>query len=137
ALVPPTQGIRATLTASGISRVVVGPDVFRTIEVRRTPDLIAFTSPNNATGMFELEPAGDMLLPFEGMGVDTTWRLEMPRAANPFDYRTIADVIMTVDYTALHSFDYRQQVIQRLDTRMTGERSFSVRDEFADAWYQL
>lgn len=137
ALVPPMQGIRASLTASGISRAVVGPDVFRTVEVRRSPELIAFTSPNNATGLFELEAEGEMLLPFEGMGVDATWRLEMPRAANPFDYRTIADALITIEYTALHSFDYRQQVVQRLDSRVGAERSFSFRQEFADQWYDL
>ncbi len=137
ALVPPTQGIRATLTASGISRVVVGPDVFRTVEVRRSPELIAFTSPSNATGLFELTTEGDMLLPFEGMGVDATWKLDMPRAANAFDFRTIADVLIAVEYTALHSFDYRQQVVRQLDNRISGERSFSFRQEFADAWYDL
>ena len=137
ALVPPTQGIRASLTASGISRVVVGPDVFRAIEVRRTPELIAFTSPNNATGLFELEAEGEMLLPFEGMGVDASWRLEMPQAANPFDYRTIADILLTIEYTAMHSYDYRQQVIKSLNPRVSGELSFGLRDSFPDQWYDL
>lgn len=137
ALVPPVQGIRASLTTGGISRVVVGPEVFQTIEIRRSPDLIAFTSPMNATGLFDLEPEGEMLLPFEGAGVDATWRLEMPRAANPFDFRSIADVLITLEYTALQSFDYRQQVIRRLDPRASGERSFSLRDDFPDQWYDL
>ena len=35
ALVPPTRGLRATLSASGISRVVAGGDSFETIQVRR------------------------------------------------------------------------------------------------------
>ena len=39
------------------------------------------------------------------MGVDTMWELQLPKAANPFDYRTIADVFFTVEYTALHSVD--------------------------------
>ena len=73
ALIPPIRGIRATLTASGLSRVVTGGDVFQTIVVRRDPELIAFTSPSNATVLIELEPEGEMLLPFESMGVDTTW----------------------------------------------------------------
>src|SRR5262245_545346 len=37
ALVPPVQGVRATLITSGISRVVTGGDVFQTILVRRDP----------------------------------------------------------------------------------------------------
>lgn len=137
ALVPPVQGIRASLMAGGISRVVVGPEVFQTLEIRRNPEVIAFTSPMNATGLFDLEAEGEMLLPFEGTGVDATWRLEMPRAANPFDFRSLADVLVTLEYTALHSFDYRQQVIRRLDPQASGECSFSLRDDFPDQWYDL
>ena len=46
--------------------------------------------------------------------MDTVWRLELPRAANPFDYGTIADVLLTIEYTALDSPDYRAQVIAAL-----------------------
>jgi hypothetical protein len=81
ALVPPIRGVRATLSASGISRVVTGGDTFETVEVRRAAETIAFTSPLNATGLFELEQDGEMLLPFEGMGVDTFWELQLPKAA--------------------------------------------------------
>jgi hypothetical protein len=137
ALVPPTRGIRATLTASGLSRVVIGGDVFQTIVVRRDPELIAFTSPSNATGLLELEPEGEMLLPFESMGVDTMWELQMPKAANPFDYRSIADVLFTVEYTALHSFDYRQQVIKQLSDQVSAERPLSFRHQLVDQWYEL
>jgi hypothetical protein len=117
--------------------VVTDSGAFQTIVVRRDPELIAFTSPSNATGLLELEPEGDMLLPFESMGVDTAWELQMPKAANPFDYRTIADVFFTVEYTALHSVDYRQQVIKQLSDRVSAERPFSLRDQFADQWYAL
>ncbi|MGH8066195.1 MAG: neuraminidase-like domain-containing protein, partial [Candidatus Entotheonellia bacterium] len=137
ALIPPTRGIRATLAASGLSRVVTGGDVFQSTVVRRSPELVAFTSPSNATGLFELEPEGEMLLPFEGMGMDTTWELQMPKAANPFDYRTLADALITIEYTALHSAIYRQQVIRQLDRTASADRPFSLRQQFADAWYDL
>ncbi len=137
ALVPPTTGIRATLTASGISRVVIGRNAFQTIEIRRDPEMIAFTSPSNATGLFELEPQGELLLPFEGMGVATAWELQLPKAANPFDYLTLADVLITIEYTALHNEVYRQQVIQQLDRTTSGDRPFSFRNQFADAWFDL
>jgi Salmonella virulence plasmid 65kDa B protein/Tc toxin complex TcA C-terminal TcB-binding domain/FG-GAP-like repeat len=137
ALTPPTRGIRATLTASGLSRVVVSGDVFQPIVVRRDPEQIAFTSPSNATGLFELEPPGELLLPFESMGVDTTWELQMPKAANPFDFSTIADVLITIDYTALYSFDYRQQVIKSLNLDFSADRPISLRNQFPDQWYDL
>jgi hypothetical protein len=137
ALIPPTRGLRATLVNSGLSRVVGGGDVFQSVVVRRDPELIAFTSPSNSTGLLELEPEGELLLPFESMGVDTSWELQLPKAANPFDYRTIADVLFTVEYTALQSFTYRQQVIQRLGEDVSSERALSLRDQFADQWYAL
>ena len=137
ALVPPTRGVRATLIASGISRVVTGGDVFQTIVVRRDPEQIAFTSTSNATGLLELEPDVGMLRPFESMGVDTNWELQLPKAANPFDYRSMADVLFTVEYTALQDFSYRKQVIQQLDNTISAERVFSIRDQFEDQWYAL
>jgi hypothetical protein len=89
--------------------------------------------------MFELVPDSqpELLLPFEGTGVDTVWRLELPKAANAFDYSTIADVLLTLEYTALNSFDYRQQVIQTLDPELSLERPFSFRQQFPDRWYDL
>jgi hypothetical protein len=137
ALVPPTRGLRATLSASGISRAVTGGDTFETVQVRRFPETVAFTSPINATGLFELEPEGELLLPFEGMGVDTFWDLQLPKAANPFDYRAIADVLLTIEYTALSSTIYRQQVIKQLDRSISGDRMFSFREQFSDSWYEL
>jgi hypothetical protein len=61
----------------------------------------------------------------------------MPKAANAFDYRTIADVLITLEYTALYSVDYRQQVIQSLKPTVSADRPFSFRSQFADQWYDL
>jgi len=137
ALVPPSRGVRASLSASGLSHTVVGGDKFAPVTLSRSPESIAFTSPLNATGLFELEPENGMLLPFEGMGLDAVWRLELPKPANPFDYRSIADVLLTIEYTALNSYDYRQKVLRDLDRSFSSDRAFSLRDQFADAWYEL
>lgn len=138
ALIPPTEGIKATLTSIGISRVVVNNDgLFQPRFANRSPESVALTSPTNATGLFELEPQSEMLLPFEGLGVDTTWEFRLPKAANRFDYSTIADILITIEYTALDSYDYRQQVIQSLPSRLSGDRPFSFKNQFADQWYDL
>jgi Tc toxin complex TcA C-terminal TcB-binding domain/FG-GAP-like repeat len=79
ALLPAGRGVRATLSASGVSRTVVARGPFEVVTLRRQPESIAFTSPTNASGLFDLEPEGGLLLPFEGMGVDTVWQLELPR----------------------------------------------------------
>jgi hypothetical protein len=137
ALLPAGRGLRATMTASGVSRAVVFRDGFQTVTLQREPETIAMTAPINADGLFQLEPEGGLLRPFEGMGVDTVWELHLPKAANPFDYRTIADVLLTIEYTALDDADYREQVIRSLDRSFSGDRTFSVRDDFPDAWFEL
>jgi Tc toxin complex TcA C-terminal TcB-binding domain len=137
ALVPPNQGIKASLSTTGISRVTLGGDVFQTVSVQRKPESIALTSPMNATGLFELDAQPELLLPFEGTGVDTSWEFRMPRAANLFDYSTIADILLTIDYTALDSPDYRRQVIQKIDRNLSLDRAFSFREDLASQWYDM
>jgi hypothetical protein len=137
ALTPPTQGIRATLSSLGNSRVVIRGGAFQTVLVRHDPQSVALSSPREATGLFELEQQSEMLFPFESLGVDTAWELRLPKPANPFDYRTIADVLFTIEYTAVDDPDYRQQVIQQLDRRADGDRAFSFRHELPDQWYEL
>ena len=137
ALIPPNQSIHATLSTTGTSRVVIGGEMFQIAVVNHGPQSVAVSSPRDATGLFELQQQPDMLLPFEGLGVATNWEFRMPKAANLFDYRTIADVLITIDYTALNSFDYYQQIIQTLKPTLSIERPFSFRHQFADQWYDL
>ncbi|HKR13271.1 MAG TPA: neuraminidase-like domain-containing protein [Pyrinomonadaceae bacterium] len=138
ALIPPTRGIRATCTSAGISRTVVKGDTFQEVTIRNLPERIALTSASTSSGVMELEPDSQTLLnPFEGSGFDTLWELRMPKASNQFDYNSIATVLFKVDLTALHSFDYEREVIQRLDRTVSFDRAFDFRQVFADAWYDL
>ncbi|MEU9917799.1 neuraminidase-like domain-containing protein [Streptomyces sp. NPDC051001] len=139
ASVPATAGIRATLSTTGMSRIVVGPDVFRPITLRREPESVALSAPMNSTGLFTFEQPQQSAMrdPFEGLGVDTVWEFRLPRPANPFDFRSLADVHLTIDYTAVSSADYRAQVVRELDQSADGERGFSLRHEMADAWWDL
>jgi hypothetical protein len=138
ALVPPEQGIRALLSSGGTSRIVVSDGgVFRTETLVRPAETVAFTAPANATGVFSVDLQPELLLPFEGSGVDTTWELRMPKAANAFDFRTIADVQIAIDYTALYSPDYAAAVTGQLPTTMSNSIGFSLRNDFPDSWYTL
>ncbi|GAA3249600.1 neuraminidase-like domain-containing protein [Dactylosporangium siamense] len=140
ALVPPDRGIRATLYSNGISRVITGQDgTFGDIVLRHDPTIVALTSPINASGVFELDTQTEVLLPFESSGVDTTWELQLPPAANPFDFDSIADVLVTVEYTALHDENYRSQVTAKLNTNRErgADRVFSLAQDFPDQWYDL
>jgi hypothetical protein len=139
ALVPPVEGIKASLTNTGITRVVLGGSIFQKSILRRPPEVVALTSPREATGLFELQTEGEFLNPFEGLGVDSLWEFRMEKAGNLFDYRTIADVLITLEYTALNSFDYGRQVKTRLnsDLFVSAMRPFSFKNQFADQWYDL
>ncbi|MEL7407666.1 MAG: hypothetical protein AAFN00_11970, partial [Cyanobacteria bacterium J06558_2] len=137
ALVPPNEGIKATLRTTGNSTVIISQPTFQSIPLKLAPQSVALTSPINATGLFELQQQPELLLPFEGLGVDTGWELSLPQASNPFNFDTIADVLITIDYTALHSEDYKSEIIQQLDYSVESDRAFSFRNEFADAWYDL
>ena len=140
ALIPPTHGIKATLSSTGISRAVISTEAGGLFEERalpREPESVALTAPSNDSGVFELQEQPEILLPFEGLGVANSWEFRMPKAANAFDYNTIADILVTFEYTALDSPIYRQQVIQRLDRTVSLDRPFSFRHQFADQWYDL
>src|SRR5690349_19414756 len=52
--------------------------------------------------------------PFESSGVETNWEFSMPRGANRMDFRAVYDVLITIEYTALNSFDYRDIAIRGL-----------------------
>lgn len=60
---------------------------------------IAASSAQNDSGLFELNFKDERYLPFEGAGVISKWRLELP-SFKQFDYNTISDVILHVRYTA-------------------------------------
>ena len=51
-----------------------------------------------------------MLLPFEGLGVETHWVFDLPRASNRFNFDTMADVLFTIEYTALQDAAYAERV---------------------------
>lgn len=140
ALIPPDRGVRATLASNGISRVTTRQGSnFKDIVVRHDPGIVALTSPVSASGVFELDAQADMLRPFESSGVDTTWELRLPPAANPLDFAAIADVMITIDYTALYDDGYRDQLVTRFNgNRERGsDRVFSLAADFPDQWYDL
>jgi hypothetical protein len=47
----------------------------------------------------------------------------------------IADVLLTLEYTALNSFDYRQKAIRTIDDpKLSKDRPFSFRQQFPTKW---
>ena len=73
----------------------------------------------------------------KGSAWDNHWELRLPQAANQFDFTTIADVLITIDYTALHDADYQARVLGALRPTVSLSRAFGFRNQLADAWYDL
>src|SRR5262249_8282496 len=61
---------------------------------------IVTSSAQNDSGMFETNLRDERYLPFEGAGVISEWRVELPKDFRQFDYETISDVILHIRYTA-------------------------------------
>jgi Tc toxin complex TcA C-terminal TcB-binding domain len=143
ALVPPAEAVHATLSNNGVSRVIAGLPFDQRRVVQRQSESIAVTAAANATGLFELRLDDPILLPFEGAGVDTTWSLEMPKGANRFDLSSLADVLLTVRYTAFDDVTYREKVLKQLgmtsnrELSTGGMASFSLRTAFPDEWFDV
>lgn len=92
----------------------------------------------NDSGLFEVNFRDERYLPFEGGGVISRWRLEMPKENNAFDFETISDVILHLRYTAREGGEpLRQAARQALATGPQDAllRFFSLRHEFPAAWY--
>ncbi|GAB6058047.1 Tc toxin subunit A-related protein [Desulfonatronum parangueonense] len=139
ALVPPVDGIHATLSNSGFSRVVVNNSgSFVEVDaLQRFPETVALDSPINDSGVFVLNYNDPMLLPFEGLGVETLWRFELPHASNRLNFDSLVDVLFTIEYTAYQDAAYRGQVIARLGERKSSDVVISLRHSYPDQWYDL
>ncbi|MGD2086306.1 MAG: neuraminidase-like domain-containing protein [Candidatus Aminicenantes bacterium] len=111
---------------------------------------IATSSAQRDSGLFELNFNDERYLPFERAGVISTWRLELPAEFKPFDYNTISDVIIHMNYTAREGGDaFKSQVTEPLRTALnnmlkdiegTGTellRVFSMKLDFPNQWHQF
>jgi hypothetical protein len=113
-----------------------------------TIESIVTSSGQNDSGLFEPGLGDERYLPFEGAGVISEWRIELPAAFRPFDYDTISDVILHVRYTARAGGGLlARQATNELQTalnevrRTAGQtglaRLFSVRHEFPMEWHRF
>lgn len=104
------------------------------------PPSIVTSSGQNDSGMFETILRDERYLPFEGAGVDSVWKLELPHATNLLDRDSITDVILHIRYTAtaapLATADVDKVLERALDKANAAPptRLFSIRHDFATAW---
>jgi hypothetical protein len=105
---------------------------------------IATSHGQNDSGMFELNFRDERYLPFEGTGAVSSWRIELPKDCNAFDFDTIPDVILHLRYTSrtggeLLKTAARSAVADLIEdaTEFPPPRLFSAKHEFPDAWYRF
>lgn len=105
---------------------------------------IATSTAQNDTGLFELNFRDERYLPFEGCGVISRWKLELPNQIRQFNYQTISDVILRINYTARPGGKNLQKEAEKNLTQLlkdesniTQSRLFSLRHEFSSEWYKL
>ncbi len=105
---------------------------------------VATSGAQNDAGVFELTFHDERFLPFEGQGAISTWRLELPDPFRPFDYDTIADVVLHLRYTARPGGDqFRrtasgslQALLKEAETSPLA-RMFSLRHELPGEWHRF
>ncbi|WAK02308.1 neuraminidase-like domain-containing protein [Methylobacter sp. YRD-M1] len=134
--------VKSTQTESYTERDGEEDDRFLTSWTRM--QAIATSSGQNDSGLFELNFRDERYLPFEGAGVMSQWRIELPRDFRQFDYDTISDVILHIKYTARDGgVPLRDAAIANLKQQLQSEegkpqtRLFSLRHEFPSEWQRL
>jgi hypothetical protein len=116
---------------------------------------IATSHGQNDSGLFELNFRDERYLPFEGAGAVSEWRIDLPRECNAFDFETISDVIVKLNYTAREGGEllrkkawgaatlpepHAQKAHEPLGPLPAQEgltRLYSARHEFSGEWHQF
>jgi len=109
---------------------------------------IVTSSGQSDSGLFETNLRDERYLPFEGAGVISTWRIELPKSYPQFDYDTISDVILHVRYTARHGGELlKSRASEELEAALnaiirSGNQSgfahvFSLRHDFPTEWHRF
>jgi Tc toxin complex TcA C-terminal TcB-binding domain/Neuraminidase-like domain len=108
---------------------------------------IAASSAQNESGMFELNFKDERYLPFEGAGVISKWRLELPDFRQ-FDYDTISDVVVHVRYISTEggerlkktATESTQKFMSNVEELGQQEGLFSIIDlkhDFPTEWHKI
>ena len=101
---------------------------------------IATSHGQNDTGLFELNFSDDRFFPFEGAGVLSTWSIKMPQVNNQFDFDTISDFIIHIQYTARDGGANLAMAAQSSVNSIlpqNGMLLLSVKHQFPDEWHRF
>ncbi|MCJ1243563.1 hypothetical protein MMC30_000760 [Trapelia coarctata] len=133
---PGTYGYRAVAVTPTLSRTsvtsrisgMVSNDGFSQISNSdgslkfsvRPPDALPISEFDVATSdahLFGLP--GGALMQFEGSGIQSSWRVEFPSAANPAGLSNLADVLLTLNIKARFSASLYQTQLRKMPTKVS------------------
>jgi hypothetical protein len=151
AVVGPYQNINATLTQLS-HETLLAPDedallkpdddpsiVANSLSIRRdwrANQQIALSRGVNDSGLFELRFQDERYLPFEGTGAVSTWRLELEGLDGMVDISTLADVLITVNYTSLQGGDKFAKKVKSLYRTNPNKAFFvNIAQAFPSEWH--
>jgi peptidoglycan hydrolase-like protein with peptidoglycan-binding domain/5-hydroxyisourate hydrolase-like protein (transthyretin family) len=115
-------------------------DDSRFIDQTGTIQSIATSNGQKDSGMFQLNFNDARFLPFEGSGAVSTWNIDMPLSDNQFDFSTISDVIIHMQYTSREGgFALAEAARDALEAVLpsSGARLLSMKAEFPTAWHRF
>jgi hypothetical protein len=109
---------------------------------------IATSSAQNDNGMFELNFRDERYLPFEGAGAISDWHIKLNKDFPQFDFATISDVIIHLNYTAreggellrskaVAEFNKKMNALALAENRSGSFRVFDLKREYPDKWYKF
>lgn len=148
-----TIRINTTMNANGTYEhendegILVDDDRFRSSNV--PVKAIATSTAQRDSGMFDLNFRDERYLPFEGSGAISEWRIELTAdaALRQFDYSTISDVIMHINYTAREDAGlFKASAVTYIKDFLANAaglttqpllRMFSLKHEFPTEWYRF
>ena len=142
----PVSGISGTLTNSGISSYRTPASLWTD---PATSGLKHRVQPKETLVLSDYAARQDTLLIsndqrmmriFQGAGVASSWRLELPRAINDIDYGALTDVRVTFYYKARFDPDLRDRVMAQLATHPganSRQRGIPLRWIYPDAFFHF
>lgn len=101
---------------------------------------IVTSSGQGDSGMFQMNLADERFLPFEGAGAISKWEILLPLDTNQFDFATLSDFIIHIQYTSLEGDEAaRAAAIHYLEENIWSDSVLllNLRQMFASEWYQL
>lgn len=100
-------------------------------------EAIATSTGQNDTGLFEMNFHDERYLPFEFHGAVSRWRIELPAENNQFDFNTLSDLVLRLNFTAREGGELlRCEALRCAREHLPGDgwSLLEVRHEFPNAW---